>query len=272
MKRYLFLIILVNLTISDSLLGQTYQTYTLYTPLGRAIECRLYNQELTEVEVLQRDESAATTYPRAVLLAHSSRSYNSNGYAWAMSRGWGPCWIEKETATGGDNIATFYTNDYYKEVTGTVLEDIAHVVYYYNSGQSALYDPNFPNLYQSKWVDGPVMRHEPSYGPWGSMGSRKYYSVKGQYYTLYGGDWETYVGSTHTYTAPVPGGNSTTIRYEWVVYDNKGNNTGYSISSSANVATVTFTSVGVYQLVCEYYSTVTGEKLGEGFLEVFVDL
>lgn len=80
------------------------------------------------------------------------------------------------------------------------------------------------------------------------------------------------MGSTHTYTAPVPGGNSTSIRYEWIICDHKGNDAGYSISSSANVATVTFTSVGVYQLVCEYYSTVTGEKLGEGSLEVFVDL
>ncbi|MBE6225127.1 MAG: hypothetical protein E7122_07920 [Bacteroidales bacterium] len=264
MLRYIIMI--VALIWSIKLSGQT---YTIYTPLGNVIECSA-RAEFSQSEIVQLNDYYATAYPRAVMLSNSTNMYNGNGYAWAMQRGYDTCWINTYNKNGGQNIQKFYTNDLYTEIANTNLQSIAHVIYYYKAGHAAIYNPSIPGLYQSKWDHGPLMRHEPGYGPFSDMDDRKYYRVLGYYLTLHG-DFETYVGVSNTYSAPIPG-NSNYIRYVWHIYDHKGNDAGYSISSSANVATVTFTSVGVYQLVCEYYSTVTGEKLGEGFLEVFVDL
>ena len=259
-------IIIVALICSIKLSGQT---YTIYTPLGNVIECSA-RAEFSQSEIEQLNDYYATSYPRAVVLSNSSNMYNGNGYAWAMQRGYDTCWINTYNKTGGQNVQKFYTNDLYAEVSDHNLNSIAHVIYYYNAGHAAIYNPSIPGLYQSKWNQGPLMRHEPEYGPFSDMDDRRYYRVLGYYLTL-NGDFETYVGVANTYSAPIPG-NSSYIRYVWHIYDHKGNDTGYNFSSNTNVANVTFTSQGEYQLVCEYYSTISNEKLGEGSLQIYVYL
>ena len=55
MKRSLVILSLIIQSISSNLFGQGNLIYTLYTPLGRAIECKLYI-EFTQSEILQKNE------------------------------------------------------------------------------------------------------------------------------------------------------------------------------------------------------------------------
>lgn len=249
-------------------IGQTYTT--IYTPLGKAVQCEVH-EELSQATLQQATNAYLDTFPNAIIIDVASNLYNSNGYALMVKNGRNSCWINKLDSDGNSNVEKFFTNDYYKEVTSSSSQSSAPLVYYYSDGHSAVKSTTYTGKYESKWNNGPVMCHDIDYVPFPNPSNRKYYTKKSYSYAIQGSA-ETYVGNTQTYTAPIPGGSSTTIRYVWEIVDGKGENNGFTQSASGRTNTITFTKSGIFELYCIYYSTITNELLGEAWLEVLVDL
>jgi hypothetical protein len=94
------------------------------------------------------------------LLDVATNTYNCHSYAWNMVEGGPVCWLE----------FNWNQNNYWHDgsYVATDMENDADKIYYaaYHYGDhSAVKSLTHPGKYESKWGSGPLVRHDPGYGP-----------------------------------------------------------------------------------------------------------
>lgn len=190
LKRKLKIIILSVLVLSIGVLSNASTVYitsennitcavsanpiTLHTPNGSSVTAYVYTEGWTSVGKNSIKNYFVSTYPNATFISEATTTYNGNGYAWSMY-GYGPtCWLF-DNAVANSGMNNYWDDESYVETSQTY----ADIVYYNGSsyGHSAVPSSTVSGMYESKWNDGPLMRHAIGYGPsYFYMSSRKYYA------------------------------------------------------------------------------------------------
>lgn len=233
-------------------------------------------QSMTDAEISSLNQYVNSTYPNAIILKTASPTYNCHSYAWNLTDGGNECWINATIKNSNDNISKYWTNDYY----GRTTADKANKVFYYDSDHSAVVS-NAEGKYISKWGAGPLVRHDPGYGPYNNMDKRYYY--KGEscaYATLENSEMGILkVGGTVSYgiskEPPFPP-TKFPVREEWVVIDAKGNDVTHEEYITVdqtiyNSASITFNRAGIYEIYYNIYH-LSGNKLIQYNTETYVEL
>ncbi|MBR5610293.1 MAG: hypothetical protein IKW65_02065 [Bacteroidales bacterium] len=248
----------------------------VYTKGGQYIEI-INRGELTDADLLTRQQYLVRIYPNAIILSEASDMYNGHGYAWHMSDGGSECWINSVTMSEPDimngNIRKYWTNDYYWQ---TYAPEFAQKILYVSASASDCHTAvrsSVAGKYESKWGGLPLVRHEPNYCPY--IGSKLYFThnVTTGLLVCSSGNGETSVGeSSDYYPAQEP---STSIAYrEWEILTAKGTNAvedgKASISTNGNVATISFNFPGLYQIFYRSYNSLN-YLVGEYFFEPIVE-
>lgn len=148
------------------------------TPCGLIVEV-LYLDEMSQDVIDDYNTSYVQTYPNATKIGSATQTYNCHSYAWNMVEGGPTCWINAASLEdvenhnyNDDNLAKYWAgNCAYMEVS----ESSANKIYYYNSDHSAIFKLGDRSKYVSKWGAGPLMEHDPGYGPYDDMVNRRYY-------------------------------------------------------------------------------------------------
>ncbi|MCF0255443.1 MAG: hypothetical protein HUK10_04020 [Bacteroides heparinolyticus] len=266
MKTYLFYLWMMIVSINIYA-----DTVALYTKCGKSVTGIILS-EMSTAEISQIDAYSISTYPNAVYLGSSTRTYNCHSYAWNMTQGGQTCWVDATISTSNDNLSKYWTADYYGETT----EQNAQKIFYYESDHSAV-TSLVSGMYESKWGKGPLMRHAPGYGPYPSMNIRKYYrhSKINGVLSCSSGVGATHVGISSFYT-PVGADavfEGDYVREAWTIEDAKGDDaigTKANISISGACATVSFNTPGLYDLSYIIYLT-SGEVLGTFWFQAIVE-
>lgn len=179
-----------------------------YTPFGKMfrVEART---EMTDMEIYTITSDYISNYPDAGMVALASDRYNGNGYAWMIndptagsnnSATTSNSWLYDEDGLGnsGNNITNMWEDDLYMETT---ISSEAEKIYYSDSDHSAL--PYYNQRYISKWGNGPLMSHAPTYCPYLSI--REYYKIRTDPISdgfVIVGDSSVVVNETNVYSFP----------------------------------------------------------------------
>ena len=147
-------------------------------PRKRSLDFVIFT-ESSIFELNQLDQAATTNYPNAQVLDNSTHRYNGHSYAWHNSSTDNTFWLDKIDSLGVEQLSKYWTPG---NVGGSFncyesCNDITQIkiVYYPNGDHSAVFLSS--NEYVSKWSDGPLMEHAPSYCPYIST-SRQYFKPK----------------------------------------------------------------------------------------------
>ena len=233
-----------------SLLGTT----TVYTLFGQPVQ-GLYFSELNNSEINERIDEVYTFDPNADIVSGPTATYNCHSYAWNICDGGETCWINPYDNNSGENVSKYWTHDYYGSTTMASLAD--KLVYFYGAypAHSAIYYSS--GVWESKWGDGPIVRHSLSNVPY-------VYNA-----TVY------YKQTVHTVSLDVPATeivgvpilcspdwfvNVDHTSCVWHITDQHENETGYTQNPSGLTNTITFTQTGAFQIACDvyWYSTLVG--------------
>ena len=145
---------------------------TIHTPKGSIVSDTYiinendYSYSFDELVALQ--SSLYTNYDGAELIAPPSKKYNCHAYAWHISEGGEQVWIGRYTNTA-ENI--YWTDGSYKEVPESLSTKVS---YDENTANHSAIRIN-STWYQSKWGDGPLVKHHPNACPYNTSYSKKYY-------------------------------------------------------------------------------------------------
>ena len=159
MKKILLLIMLIGFAILSNA-----QTIYLKTLKGNNVEVysrsEYYN---TTSRINQEMQSVMNSYPSATIIGNPSTTYNCHSYAWNMTEGGSPYWM---------NDPSEYMND------GSYVQTIqisGEKVYYYAGNHSAV-PSSVSGMFESKWGESCLMRHSIGYGPASyQMSYRRFY-------------------------------------------------------------------------------------------------
>lgn len=136
---------------------------TVLTIREKEIDAYNYtNNELTNTEMENLTNLYVVQYPNATLRGATTRKYNSHSYAWYESSIGNRVWIDYNDHDNNPQLQKFWTDDAYVECS----EEEADVILYTDTNHSAIKLTN--GNYLSKWGEGPLMEHAPSYGPFSS--------------------------------------------------------------------------------------------------------
>lgn len=255
MKKYILCFLLVLITCYTS--GQN--TY-VYTKFGKTVN--VFSLSDVGFDAAYANSYAIQNFPQATFLSTSTRTYNCHFYAWHIADGGsGYYWMNSEG--NNNNISKYWTDDYYAQTSDTS----APKIFYYDSDHSAIAS-SVSGMYESKWGEGPRMRHAPGYGPYSNMSNRRYY--KKTYFNGLlnpNGYGETQIGVSSYYSAPYLGNNITGI---WDVTDAKGEYDGFTENPSGSTNTITFSKHGLFELNYHIYLISTGESVGTQAYQVIV--
>ena len=105
-------------------------------------------REMSAAEIESHTQTIATNYPNVEILAPASATYNCHAYAFWVSRGHEPTWI--------NNPEPFWNDCSYVEVYD---ESQASVVVYDPSFMHSALTTETPGVYVSKWGSSPLVRH-----------------------------------------------------------------------------------------------------------------
>lgn len=217
--------------------------------------------DMTEAEKTTFNAQYISTYPNATFISSSTYTYNCHSYAWNISDGGPNCWINADSSS---YLFRYWTNDKY---CLSPFQSMGTKIYYYNSDHSAVKAQIAPNyLYISKWGAGPLMRHDPTYGPYSNMGQRNYYRSVGEPDIL-SGNTITTVGVSNVYEASIK--DPSRFSYEWIVENAKGDPVWYSHSPNNYLDTIIFTRQSLFTITCNIYYNNT--LIGFQWLEVAVE-
>lgn len=147
-------------------LGAQTTVVTIYEQIIDAFDYS--NSEMTSIEMEIITNFYVSQFPNAIVRGASTRKYNSHSYAWYDSSLNNKRWIEYYDHSGNPQLQKFWTNDAFVECT----ESEAEVIFYTDFQHSAVKLPN--GNYLSKWHEGPLMEHAPTYGPYSSS-NRRYF-------------------------------------------------------------------------------------------------
>ena len=146
----------------------------IYTPRGSLVHGIMVKSELTTYERMSILSQLADQYPNATVLASETTSYNCHGYAWHMTTGGEPVWIE------GPNQSIYYDDGSYVSTTA----DDATRVCYVGRDHSAMLAPTTTDvdMFYSKWGSWPLVQHHKDYCPYCPYSSLAYYKLNEEVY------------------------------------------------------------------------------------------
>lgn len=242
----------------------------IYTIYGKRIKA-LLTPETTKEEIAELDTYAVQTYPQATLLKSASATYNCHSYAWNMTDGGKPCWINATFSVENDNLSQYWSkDDYYAECSAT---EFPKKIHYYNSDHSAVFS-SVSGMYESKWGRLPLMRHAPDYGPYSDMDKRKYYGIRYYEGRLESDRLDDLTPGESLNLSMTPRYYLESITYKWSVVNAKDtdvSNTLVSIKANGDSANITFLKQGIYYAHCDVYSKQTGQHLAQYEFEISVN-
>lgn len=256
---------LFNPRITASVLNTVSSGYpiTVRTPYGKAVDAIYGMGGMTEVEYSDMLSYMQSKFPNAEIIGEPTIDYNCHGYAWCMVSGGPTCWINCGTsAMDVSNISKYWNNDAYSLTTS---EATATRIHYYNDDHSAV-KSSVSGYYESKWGEMFLVRHKPTYCPYGS--DRHYYTgshyviqcIQGQGMIVPLGEQRGY------YLNPYPIGPD--VSWTWDVESDK---TGESVAgtfatitpnSSAGYPSVNiiFSKAGSYDVICRFCNSFREES------------
>ena len=259
MRRSLHFLILSIISISSCFADTE---ITIYTKCGQSVQAFILN-ELDANTIANLNYYFITSFPNATYLSTATRTYNCHSYAWYLSNGGTTtCWINDSIydiyGHGiAPNIEKFWTYDYYVPASSSD----ATKIHYYNSDHSAVVSKTVSGMYESKWGQGPLMRHAPGYGPYEHMNERHYYKPVYVHGLLLcsNGTGTIGVNVSANYgplSSSVP---NIAVTYEWAIEDSKEGDAieeGYAVfnSQSGYNANIKFTRTGIYDMTLRCYS------------------
>ncbi|GAA0938911.1 hypothetical protein GCM10009554_28220 [Kribbella koreensis] len=138
---------------------------TIYTPRGSAVAAINMTTELTSAQITSNNNYVASNYPNATRLRNSSRRYNCHSYAWYDQGTGNTKWIN---SPGDDK---FWTDGSY--IPNSNVGQGGRKVSYRNDDHSAI--TVNATVFDSKWGQLPLMRHNYNYTPYNSS-ALYYYS------------------------------------------------------------------------------------------------
>lgn len=237
-SRYLTKIADIQQTIKFQWLGTIY----VYTQFRKSVVGEIW-EELSSTEKYDKTKSVLDNY-NVILLDSATRKYNCHSYAWNLSNGGDTCWINATVVSLNDNLSKYWTDDLY--TTPKPSNSYGYTrVFYFNGDHSASQSYGY-SQYQSKWGDGPLVRHAPT------MVSSEYNAAYRRYYGNPGifGDEYVSMGSTYEYRV-LP--NMSYATYYWSIEDDYDR---YSIvTQSGNTAYILFERGGTFSLYCDIYNS-----------------
>lgn len=144
---------------------------TLMTPNGSIVNAYTSSEGWSSQQKHEIEMFFIQVYSQATYRNEPTTTYNGNGYAWNGVEGGVYCWLNSDSIeTSG--MHNYWDDDSYVETTQTY----ATKAFYYSGNHTAILS-SVSGMYESKWSDGPLMRHAIDYGPWYySMSNRKYYA------------------------------------------------------------------------------------------------
>lgn len=231
----------------------------LYTTYGQLV-VGYTRTDMTDSEKANIVAQHTRAYPNAVIIGQPTPTYNCHSYAWNISDNGCICWIDN---TSSSCLYRYWTNDKY---CLSPFSFMGVKILYYNSDHSAIKDGTSV-MYISKWGAGPLMRHDPSYGPYLNMNQRHYYRSISSTDILEGNSLTT-VGTPNIYSAAIT--DSDRFTFEWIIENAKGDSVGFTHSINYYRDTITFTKAGLYTITCNIY--FNNEYVGNQWLEVAVEL
>jgi hypothetical protein len=138
---------------------------TIYTPRGSAVAAINMTTELTSAQISSNNNYVASNYPNATRLRNASRKYNCHSYAWYDQGTGNSKWIN---SPGDDR---FWTDGSY--IPNSNVGQAGRKVSYRNDDHSAI--TVNATVFESKWGQLPLMRHNYNYTPYNSS-ALYYYS------------------------------------------------------------------------------------------------
>lgn len=194
---------------SSSSQTRSFYYWQWYTPFGHMFRAEA-RTEMTDMEIYTITSDYVSNYPDAGMVALASDRYNGNGYAWMIndptagsnnSATTSNSWLYDEGGLGnsGNNITYMWGNDLYTETT---ISSEAEKIYYNGADHSAL--PYYNQRYISKWGNGPLVSHAPTYCPYLTT-DMKYYKIRteptsGNFVIV--GDTQVVVDEANVYSFP----------------------------------------------------------------------
>ena len=145
---------------------------TIHTPKGSIVpDTYTINENdhsYSSDELAALQSSLYINYDGAELIAPPSKKYNCHAYAWHISEGGGQVWLGYYTNTA-ENV--YWTDGSYKEVP----ESLSTKVSYHESTANHSAVRINSTWYQSKWGEGPLVKHHPNACPYNTSYPKKYY-------------------------------------------------------------------------------------------------
>ncbi len=254
---------------SSSITTRADEEIEVYTPHNKPLGNAYILDELTDVQIEERNEEMRLVYTNAEILPHPysptlpgapTKRYNCHAYAWHMSEGGSPVWIDAP-------IDIYWEDGSYVEIPSSVPG--AKVVYTgFESWwrqriviHSAIAETG--NTVVSKWDRGPLVRHLKDYHPYDyteSIGEEigyKYY--KRNTPLVITGPNLPLLGTNMTYSVPT----AQDITFDrWEITPSSG----YTITggTTGRTMTIRFTTYGTYLLKANFTlpngSTYTATK------------
>lgn len=135
-----------------------YKPIIIYTKNGWAVDAIKFHCKSPDPEEEEFYYYIKNAYPKVEIVDNASCEYNCHAYAWYVSEGGERCWINSGPNGPEDtsNVEKFWKDGYYVECEA---KD-ATKVFYGNGGDHSALVIN-PNLFESKWGAGHVVRHKP---------------------------------------------------------------------------------------------------------------
>lgn len=152
--------------------GNTYYAngyVTRYNSPNGTSEQAVVMEEAFSIDVRSEvDYYFTSRKPNAIMLGHSTTTYNCHGYAWSMRERDKKYWIDSGRISINWNDGSFVS---------TNESNAERVVYIKNGGyeHSAAKCYTVSGMYESKWGYGPYMRHALGYDPYNDCTSYAYY-------------------------------------------------------------------------------------------------
>lgn len=145
---------------------------TIYTPNESIVPDTYWidgdDYNYTPIELSYLENSLYINYDGAILIGPPSKKYNCHAYAWRVSEGGSQVWIGYNTNTA-ENI--YWTDSSYVEVPESLATKVS---YDENTANHSAIRIN-SEWYQSKWGEGPLVKHHPNACPYNTSFPKKYY-------------------------------------------------------------------------------------------------
>jgi hypothetical protein len=155
MKRY-FAASVVSMSIFSCSLALAGFNTTVSTPKGTKVPVYVIStlEEMSAVEINAWNAKTKAAYPKATFISSSTRKYNCHSYAWYWQSSANNAWMSSPKSYWTDGSYLGYCS---------ATPPSGSKVNYPNGDHSAI---SLGGGYvQSKWGQGPLMKHPVGYGP-----------------------------------------------------------------------------------------------------------